>query len=80
MQNSGSSSYELRIYASEGAQAVIQLNARDGYTDEFLISFARAVKGLAWPTGQTPQISLTKTVREDDTYTADVSAATPVFS
>jgi hypothetical protein len=80
MQSSLSTTYDLRIYASEGAQVAVQLASRDGYTDEFLISFAKAVKGLPWPAGQTPQISLTKTAREDVIYTADASASSPVFS
>ena len=80
MQASGSTTYELRLYASEGAQAVFEVDAQSGYTDGFMISLAQALKGLTWPVGQTPQVSLTKTVREDDTYTADLTAVPPVFN
>ncbi|MFE2832155.1 hypothetical protein ACFXI6_14075 [Streptomyces mirabilis] len=80
MQAFNSTTYELRIYASEGAQAVFQCTAADGYTDTFMIAFTEAVKGLTWPTGQTPTITLSKTAREDDYYTVDLSASTPAFS
>lgn len=80
MQTFDSTTYELSVYASEGAQTVFKCDAAGGYTDAFMIAFARAVKALSWPTGQTPTVSLSKTLRGDDYYTVDLSAATPVFT
>jgi hypothetical protein len=80
MQTFDSTTYELSVYASEGAQASFKCDAEGGYTDAFMIAFAQAVKALNWPTGQRPTVSLSKTTREDDYYTVDLTAGTPAFT
>jgi hypothetical protein len=80
MQTYTGTTYSVRVYAGEGAQLDFEFTAADGFTDDFAIAFAEAVQGLTWPTGLTPSVTASKTVREDDVYQADLGATPPSFS
>jgi hypothetical protein len=80
MQPFISTTYSIRVYATEGAQFNFEFTPADGFTDSFAIAFAEAVRGLTWPAGLTPTVTADKTVREDDVYQADLTAASPSFT
>lgn len=78
MQSSNQTQYTITLAAGDDVSTINFYSP--AITDAFVLGLAETLRGVQWPAGVTAQVTAIKATTEIQSYSTDLTQASPVFS